>query len=268
MGKFIDRTGERHGRLVVIERGPDHIATCGQKSVTWRCLCDCGNEILVPAKSLSIGRTHSCGCWQKERSSEANTTHGDSKQDSKYYRLHAIWRGMKARCSNQNTKAFPHYGGRGIKICDEWQDYLNFKEWALSNGYDDSLSIDRINVDGDYEPSNCRWATILQQQRNRKNNQSIDVDGQTVKVVEYADEHNVTTSAIRSRLKSGKHPLDDVNRNCKYITFNGETHYLREWATITGIAYTTLKERLRKGWDIERALTVPTLNTGGHCHRK
>ena len=196
-----------------------------------------------------------------------NMTHGDSRKGSRYYRLHEIWKGMKARCSSNNPEAFPRYAGRGIAVCDEWQDYSVFKKWALDNGYDDSLSIDRIDVDGNYEPSNCRWATMTQQQRNRSNNRYISVDGEAVKIVEFADEYNVTKSAIYSRLKSGKHPLDDTHNNRKYITFNGETHHLREWATIVGIAYTTLKERLRRGWDVERALTTPTINTGGHCHR-
>ena len=262
MGKFIDRTGERHGRLLVIERGPDHITAGGQKHTTWKCLCDCGNTVVVPAQSLSLGRVKSCGCLQKERTSEASTKHGDSKTGSKYNRLYHIWKGMRARCASNRAENNPRYAGRGIAVCDEWQDYLSFKEWALTNGYDDSLSIDRIDVDGDYEPSNCRWATMTQQQRNRSNNRYINVDGETVKVVEYADEHNITKSAIYTRLKNGKHPLDNIYKNRKYITFNGETHHLKEWATIINISYTTLKERLRRGWTVERALTTPTIDTG------
>ena len=130
----------------------------------------CGEEFRTHIKNVKNGNTKSCGCYQKRRTSESHKTHG-----LKNTRLYSIWRNMKGRTLNPKNKAYPNYGGRGITICDEWLDVQNFYDWAMSNGYSDELSIDRIESDGNYEPSNCRWTTPTIQTRNQriyKNNKS------------------------------------------------------------------------------------------------
>lgn len=161
MSKLVDLTGQRFGRLVV-----KALADKGRKNVSakWECICDCGNTLIVSASSLRTGNTRSCGCLHRDANQSGhNTRHGDC-----YTRLYTIWRSMRQRCGNPKNMDYKSYGGRGILVCDEWKDYTAFKRWALSNGYADNLSIDRINVDGNYEPGNCRWADAKTQANNRR----------------------------------------------------------------------------------------------------
>lgn len=162
MGKFIDLTGKRFGKLTVIQR----VQNKGNK-VNWLCQCDCGNTTIVQGSNLKNGHIRSCGCLI----SETNTKHG--KWNSRIYR---IYHAMKQRCYNSSSEHYDCYGGRGISICPEWlHDFQAFYNWAMSHGYSDELSIDRIDVNGNYEPGNCRWAEPSLQtfnQRTRKNNHS------------------------------------------------------------------------------------------------
>jgi len=161
--RWHDLTGMKFGRLTVIERANNN----NQYRAQWLCVCECGNRRIIPSDCLLKGTSKSCGCLNNEiRKSGANRrTHGGCGT-----RLHRIWKNMKTRCKNLNSIDYQKwYGGRGIEVCKEWDDsFESFKEWAIQNGYDDKLSIDRINVNGNYEPDNCRWSTSKEQANNKR----------------------------------------------------------------------------------------------------
>ena len=156
MGVFIDLTGQCFGRLTVINRAPNHRA-----QTVWRCRCTCGNIVEVQGGHLRSGKIISCGCYKKENSRVRATTHGQWGT-----KLHRVWLAMRQRCNNPRCKDYPHWGGRGIKVCAEWDDFSAFERWALQSGYAEGLTIERVNVNGDYCPENCKWITRAEQMKN------------------------------------------------------------------------------------------------------
>lgn len=151
--------GERFGRLVVIE-----YAGVKNRHRTVRCRCDCGEEVIVGSMAhLRSGNTKSCGCLKAEEDHKRFLRHG-----GKGTRLYNIWKNIRQRCNNPSSPDFPLYGGRGIKLCDDWNDYEAFQIWSEANGYASELTIDRINPDGPYCPDNCRWATWKEQRHNQR----------------------------------------------------------------------------------------------------
>jgi hypothetical protein len=198
MTALIDITGQTFGRLTAIER-----AGSRGNHALWRCRCSCGQEAIVIGKLLRIGHTKSCGCWRSDNWFIQKQTHGDSRT-----RLYRIWSGMRNRCANPNNQAFDHYGGRGIRVCAEWQQFEPFRDWALANGYTDDLTIDRIENDGHYEPNNCRWATYAQQGRNQPQNRAvIRSDGKRFALIidaarEMGCSHSGISAACRGKVKT------------------------------------------------------------------
>lgn len=203
MSKLIDLTGQRFGKLTVIEM----VGMRRDRRATWKCQCDCGRETTVCGKELRNGDTKSCGCLQKEtarkRMEKENTTHGYSKRN-KVSRLYRIWGGMKERCNTPSATGYEIYGGRGIKVCPEWRDSFEaFQDWALANGYRDDLTIERNDTDGDYCPENCRWATQKEQQNNRSNNRLLTHNGKTMTITQWAEATGLHRPTITRRLKRG-----------------------------------------------------------------
>lgn len=186
--------GKRFGKLVVVE-----LDSIKDGESYWRCECDCGNDVIVSRGHLKSGITKSCGCMHKEVMVKRNTTHGLTNT-----RLFKIWQGILNRCNNVHSKFYYRYGGRGIKVCDEWKDnFMSFYNWSMENGYKDDLTIDRIEVNGDYEPNNCQWTTRKEQARNTSRNIKILVDGQELTTWEIEKEYNIPMDIVRERYYRG-----------------------------------------------------------------
>lgn len=168
-------------------------------------------------------------------------------------KLHDVWAHMKYRCDNPNCHAYTRYGGRGITYCNEWREYSAFHDWAVSNGYADGLSLDRIDPNGNYEPSNCRWVTMKEQQRNKERTIYAEVNGVVRSLSEWAELSGVLYRTIRYRYERGirgEALLDKEKEMVKMaakVEINGEVHTLAEWAEITGVQYRTIKYRYEKG---------------------
>lgn len=199
MGRpLIDRSGDRVGRLAVIRRADDKITANGKSYVQWLCGCDCGVEVLVMSGHLNEANTTSCGCALRDILTDRNTTHGGTGTVE-----HEIWRGMKERCENPNTQQFCDYGGRGISICDRWRDFSAFLE-DMGQRPSPLYSIDRMDVNGNYEPVNCRWATDKEQSRNRRNNILVKVGGASMplsQAVEVLGGDNRVYKGVHKRMK-------------------------------------------------------------------
>ncbi len=202
-GKALDLEGKRIGKLKVIKR----IENSKNGQSRWLCECECGNEKIISSGMVSDKRAKMCcnECMGKRKYIHVNGKlyymHG-----MKNTPLYKIWASMKIRCQNKCANRYERYGGRGITICHEWTNengFMNFYNWAIKNGYKDGLSLDRINVNGNYEPSNCRWITMKEQQNNKSNNHLLTYNGKTQTISQWEEETGIKYATIYARLKYG-----------------------------------------------------------------
>jgi hypothetical protein len=193
MGKLCNLSGKIYGRLTVISRAENK-----GRYVAWNCLCECGKKKIVPAFHLKDGHTKSCGCYLVEFAGNLKRTHSDNRSKE-----HQTWNGIKKRCLNPNEPAYKHYGARGITVCDRWlESYSNFLS-DMGRAPSKRHSIDRINTNGNYEASNCRWATPKEQANNKRNTTYLEYNGQNKTIVEWCEFTGINYRAIRSRLRYG-----------------------------------------------------------------
>lgn len=208
--------GQKYGRLTVVDTAEDLVSNTGYHTAMWKCVCECGTEVIVRGKCLTQGTTRSCGCLQREELSKRAGKHYDQGT-----RLYAIWDSMRQRCNNPKNSAYHNYGGRGITICPEWDEYINFKKWAIQSDYDASAprgtcTLDRIDVNQPYSPQNCRWVDMRTQSNNKR-------------------------GTIR-------------------LPYNGELKTLTEISKITNIKYPTLWKRYSRGMSVENILSKTNLH--------
>lgn len=245
------------GRLTVLRRGPDYTRN-GHSRSQWYCQCACGTEILVLAQSLLCGATVSCGCFHKEQVSQLFTTHGLTHTPE-----YQSWNHMKGRCLNPQDKAYKNYGGRGISACQRWID--SFESFLEDMGPQPSPqhTLDRYpDMNGNYEPSNTRWASTREQMYNIRTNHMITIDGHTACLGEWLHIKGINRQTFHGRVALGWSekealtlPLQPHNTYKQPITIDGHTAHLSEWLQIKKLAFSTFYRRINRGMSVEEALT-------------
>lgn len=218
MPRKLDLKGKRVGILTVVE----YVGSNKEGRALWLCECDCGNTCVLPSTTLSRTMKTHCGCQTKKLMSKAATkriedrgmtAHGDSNS-----RLYRVFISMIDRCERKGHVQYANYGGRGIKVCEEWRhDYSAFREWALASGYDDGAAhgkctIDRIDPDGDYSPTNCRFTSMVEQNNNKRNNRLVTIDGKTQSVTQWCRELGLNSKTVNSRIHMGWEPVDALTK--------------------------------------------------------
>lgn len=183
-------TGQKFGLLTVLKRAEND----KNNRIQYLCKCECGNIKVIRGSSLTSGNTKSCGCGSGR------------KKTQPFYgtRLYRIWANIKTRCTNPKYKRFIDYGGRGIKVCQEWENFDNFKNWALEHNYSNNLQIDRINNNGNYEPHNCRWVEPFKNSRNKRNNLVFSYKGENLCLKEWAIKLNIDYMLLYCRIVTRK----------------------------------------------------------------
>lgn len=275
------QVGDKINLLTILETYSKNIGT---QNVTYaRCKCDCGNEVITKLTSIASENTKSCGCLRDEKARqrciEQNTTHGASN-DHEYARLYRIYLAMRRRCYSKNSKCYPNYGKRGITVCQEWLDnYLTFKNWSLSNGYDDTKSIDRIDVNGNYCPENCQWASNIVQANNKRSNVYVEAWGERKTLAEWTRDHRCNASnsgMIKYRITAGWKPENAIstpkldhtrcygeagrNANLGLIKAFGENKTISQWLRDDRCKLNhahTFYNRLAAGWHPEDIIIIP-----------
>lgn len=238
-----DLTGRKFGRLTALHQTGER----KNNKAVWMCKCDCGNEYKVIGTQLTSGNTKSCGCIVKK--------HGMFGT-----RIYNVWHTMKERCYVKSQTSYPNYGGRGIKVCDEWQEFIPFMEWAYANGYDENAprgqcTLDRIDPNGNYEPNNCRWVNSSVQANNKNTNVFIEYNGKLDTLTNHARNAGIKPTLAEDRMLKGKNveeifSKEKLNKGRKVIQYDKSGNFIRIWNSCreasegTGINLSTLRMHL------------------------
>ena len=246
--------GKRFGRLTIIDF--EH-AKPPYRGWMWVCKCDCGNVRTLMVTDVKQGKTRSCGCLHDEVCSEKASKFKHSVKDHK--RLYSIYNGIKKRCYNENEPRYKDYGARGITMCEGWLNettgFDNFVEWSSSNNYNENMTIDRIDVNGNYEPANCRWVSLVEQSLNKRETKWVDYKGEHVQLIVLCERLGVTYDTVHDRIYKRGWSVEDAIEKPS-IQVNSLMSKCRE----KGINYSTVRDRINKlGWSEERALNTPSL---------
>lgn len=251
----VDLTGKKFGLLRVVKLRRDLQKDNGQ--FVWECLCECGETTNVLTGNLQSGQSKSCGCLKKNPDSQY-------KVDEIFKAILRVWKGMKNRCNNPNYEHYHNYGGRGIVVCDEWKSLRAFYEWAINNGYERGLQIDRKDVNGNYEPSNCRWVTPKVNSQNKTNNKPLTINGKTKLISQWAEEIGVTIKTLNDRVSRGwsdeelllgkRQRSNPRKYSGKKLTIHGVEKSYSEWSDIIGISQATLADRVNADWKEDELL--------------
>lgn len=253
--------GERFGRLKVT--GSRELRKSGNKKLLYHeCICDCGKVVWVRGSNLRNGSIVSCGCYGKEQRKQSVYKHGESKS-----RLYRIWNNMRTRCNKPYSDSYKNYGERGISVCKEWDNtndgFQNFYKWSMSNGYSDKLTIDRIDVNGNYEPSNCRWTTQYTQCRNKRTNHYLMVNGERKIITDVATENGLKTNTLQGRLDRGYSVemalLKEMPKK-RLILYDGELLTPKQFSEVTGVNFNTVMTRMTKGYTNAEDLILQNRN--------
>lgn len=255
--------GTRFGRLVVLEQAPVAIRKNGTAR-RYLCRCDCGTEKVVDSGALRAGLTQSCGCLHRELLSKQEMRHGHSAGGS-VSTEYASWKAARARCENPKNPKYSDYGGRGITFCERWKLFDNFiADMGLKPS--PSYSIERKNVNGNYEPGNCIWATAKVQANNQRTNVMLTLNGKTQNMMQWSEETGIPYTSIIMRLRRGwsheRTLTEPVKKAPILLSFRGQSKPATTWAKELGIHHNTVDQRLKKGWSVEDALTVPPIPKG------
>lgn len=250
--RYKDLTGKRFGKLVVTSEHESRVQNNGSTYMYWKCVCDCGRETWVRGTSLSYGHNKSCG------------HHGKPIHNMSRTKLYYVLNRMKQRCYNEHNSSYKDYGGRGIYVCDEWlgkEGITNFIRWALENGYKEDLTIERIDVNGNYCPENCKWIPQKMQLRNQR--RTVRIKGGK-DITSYAEENDMDSDLVRSRRSvygwNDEHLLDSIPQKI-LIEYKGRKYTPDELSEIIGINAGTIRNRVKRGCtDEEVVMPVNSLN--------
>lgn len=211
--------GNKYGRWTVLGVGESRFYSDKTKKTSiehrmWLCLCECGTERVVSEMSLKSGKSVSCGCYNRERSSLKHTKHGEVVGDIKSVE-YSVWSQLKARCNNPKNSRFAMYGGRGISVCERWNEFGNFLE-DMGRRPGKSYSLDRIDNNKGYSPDNCKWSTPHEQMTNRTITRFVSMNGEKVPLATLAKQHNIPANTLRFRILKGWDIDEALNKPVRY----------------------------------------------------